>query len=516
MNANASPIPHDLGGAAIPPSARSRPALRSGRLLQAALMLALAACAMPRRACAWETPAESTLATASDPRSMRAALDRLARASAARDPRLASQALYWKGVSAARDGKADSAIVSFERASSMFSFDEQQLALADAWTARGRKSDLGSAAALMLSAAPFGEVNEDRAPFRARLAWSLFLSGNADSAMKVFYPVIHYLSKDRVWRERIGRTAEAARNWHLATDVLMPVVIETRLADRAALESLHRTLGPNQDARVADLDAYLRQKIAEQESAERRAVESLGGHRLHLQASDGFPLGAALFEASPGSPVAVVLMASGDSLALYDSLATRMCESGLAVLMIERRGSGASVDPGLAIASDAYGREEALENRIARDAVEALRAASRLAPFDTARVAMAGVGDATHTAIRAAALLPRARALLLVSPNPALIQLGPSRALLAKLQRPVFIQLAMDEGYMFHDRDIYMDALYRSGDKSRSRVVEARLMGGGPTLFRRDPTLWPRIEQWLHEALSAPPHATRPPAPRKG
>jgi hypothetical protein len=96
-----------------------------------------------------------------------------------------------------------------------------------------------------------------------------------------------------------------------------------------------------------------------------------------------------------------------------------------------------------------------------------------------------------------------------------MIQLGSSRARLAKLQRPTFIQLAMDEGYMYHSKDMYTDALYRSGDVKHSRVVEAHLMGGGPTVFRRDPSLWPRIEEWLHEALTVP-HATRPPAPHKG
>jgi predicted alpha/beta hydrolase len=506
MNAHPTPNPAVL-------ACVRRPQCR--RLLRATLLLALAAPALARPARAWETPAESTLATSPDARSMRAALERLARSAAKGDPRLAGQALYWKGVSAAREGLADTAIVSFQRAAALFPFDDQQLALADAWMARGKKADLEDAAALMLSAAPFADVNEDRAPFRGRLGWSLFLAGQTDSALAVFRPVGHFLAKDLVWRERMGRSAEAAHDWRLAGELLRRVVVETRGADRAAVESLHRTLGQSPDARATDLDAYLRQKIAEQEATERRAVEAFGGKRLHLQASDGFPLGAALFVPSPKSPVAVFLMASGDSLALYDSLATRMNESGLAALLVERRGSGASVGPGLAISSDTYGREEALENRIARDAVDALRAAARLAPIDTTRVVIGGVGDGALTVIRAAALLPHSRALLLLSPSPSLIQLGPSRARLAKLQRPAFIQLAMDEGYMFHDRDIYMDALYRSGDAARSRVVEARLIGGGPTLFRRDPSVWPRIEQWLHEALSAP-HATRPAPPRKG
>ncbi|MGH7742100.1 MAG: alpha/beta hydrolase [Candidatus Eiseniibacteriota bacterium] len=288
-----------------------------------------------------------------------------------------------------------------------------------------------------------------------------------------------------------------------------------RGADRPALEALHRSLGPNQEKRIADLDAYLKQKIAEQEAVDRRTVEAFGAHRLHLPASDGFLLGAALNVLVPGSPVAVVLMSTGDSLGVYDSLATRFADSGFATLLIERRGSGGSVGPEVAVAGDTYGRQEALENRIARDAFDALRAAARLIQLDTTRVVLVGVRDSAPTAIRAMTLSPRARGLVLISPKPILIELGASRARLAKARRPLFIQLAIDEGYMFHSSDIYMDALYRASDASRSRVVEARMVGGGPTLFRRDPTLWERIDQWLTGALSAPT-STRPPASRKG
>jgi len=472
---------------------------RASMWLAALGVLALATCAR-----AWDSPAESLVAVSPDPRTLRAALESLARESHESDPRLASEALYWRGVSAVREGLADTAIASFQRAAGLFSFEDEQLARADAWIARGHKGDLENAAGLMFRAAPFADVTEDHAPFRARLAWSLFLTGKADSALSVFRPVSRFLQKDLVWRERMGRAAEAANSGRLATDILLPVVIETRGADKPALDALHRSLGPNQEKRVAELDAYLRQKVAEREAADRVTIEGLGGHRLRVNASDGFSLGAALFVPGPRSPVAVVMMSTGDSLPLYDSLVTRMGQAGLAVLLLERRGSGASIGTGAALASDFYGREEAVENRIARDAVDALRAAAKFAPLDTTRITVVGVHDGVTTAVRAATLLPRARALLLISPIPTLIELGPAHARLEKLNRPVFIQLAMDEGYMFHSSDIYMDALYRGGDASRSRIVEARLLGGGPTLFRRDPTLWPRIEEWLHSALSAP------------
>lgn len=503
---------------AIPARLRRRFAIpaRSRRVI---VLLAVALpflTAVPRTARAWETASDSLLASCPDARTLRASLERLARASSATDPREASTALYWRGVSFAREGQGDSAIANLLRASALFTFDDEQLARADAWTARGRPADLDAAAALMQSVAPFPDVNEDRVPFRARLAWSLFVAKRPDSALAVFRPISRFLSHDLTWRERMGRAAAAATNQgRIATDVLMPVVIETRGMDQAALEALHRSLGPNQEKRVADLDSYLRQKIAEREAAERMGIEALGGHRVLFKASDGFPITGALYVPGPGSPVAVILMATADSLPLYDSLATRASQSGLAMLLIERRGSGAAVGPGMAVPGDAYGREEALEARIARDAAEALRAAARLAPFDTNRVVVGGVGDGAHTAIRAAGLVRGARALLILSPSNSMIQLGSSRARLAKLQRPTFIQLAMDEGYMYHSKDMYTDALYRSSDVKHSRVVEAHLMGGGPTVFRRDPSLWPRIEEWLHGALTVP-HATRPPAPRKG
>ncbi|MGH7741998.1 MAG: tetratricopeptide repeat protein, partial [Candidatus Eiseniibacteriota bacterium] len=181
---NTSPSPHSLR-----PLRAAAPRFKRLAPLLAAIIFAFSD---PRSALAWETPAESLLAVSPDPRSLRTALAALAKSAAARDPRLSSEALYWRGVSAAREGKADSAIASLERAGRIFPFDDQQLALADAWMARGHPADLAAAAQLMHDAAPFADVNQDRVPFRARLGWALFLAGQADSAVNVFAPINHY------------------------------------------------------------------------------------------------------------------------------------------------------------------------------------------------------------------------------------------------------------------------------------------------------------------------------------
>src|SRR5438876_41762 len=78
--------------------------------------------------------------------------------------------------------------------------------------------------------------------------------------------------------------------------------------------------------------------------------------------------------------------------------------AGLAALLVERRGTRGAAAPGCVLPFDTYGREESMEQRIARDALEALRAAAKQARLDTSRVLFAGVRSAAPTAIRAALL----------------------------------------------------------------------------------------------------------------
>jgi hypothetical protein len=114
-------------------------------------------------------------------------------------------------------------------------------------------------------------------------------------------------------------------------------------------------------------------------------------------------------------------------------------------------------------------------------------------------------------AVEAATLDPGARALLLVSPAPALVDWGTTRARLAAMRRPVFFQVAADD---FDASYRITDALYQAGDREASRVVESRTSGSGLAQFRDDPQLAARFLDWLDATFSGSRPATRPGARR--
>ena len=116
-------------------------------------------------------------------------------------------------------------------------------------------------------------------------------------------------------------------------------------------------------------------------------------------------------------------------------------------------------------------------------------------------------------AVEAATLDPACEALLLVSPAPALVDWGATRARLAALRRPVFFQVAADD---FDASYRITDALYQAGDRAASRVVESRTSGSGLAQFRDDPQLAARFLAWLDATCggSRPATATAAHPPR--
>lgn len=479
----------------------------------ALLLVAAPFAAGPARADWPSSRAWTLMSTCPDARQLRAELERVADSMRAGTPQEAGEAYYWLGISERRAGLAERAIAHFAHATELRGASEDRLALADAWLARARPEDLESVAALMRRSAA-GSGLEEATRFDARLGWAMFLAGRADSAMQVFRPILLTLERDPVWRERFGRAAAATHRGdaRLAIQWLYPVAIATRGADRNAIEALRAAMAEEPDTHSLDLDRLLRGSLARVEAAERAAVEALGGRLLRRTASDGFPISAAWFAGPRRQPVAVVLLSSGDSLSGCDSLVATLRRAGLAALLVERRGSRGAAGPGGALRSDFDGREAALESRVALDGLEALRAVARRSPLDTTRVVFAGVRDAAPTAVLAATLTPRARGLLLISPNPAPTDFGTTCARIARLQRPMFIQLAPED----YEIAGIADALYQSGQRATSFVADSRAPGRGIEQYRGDPSIAPRFARWVAYALKTPsPPATRRSAPRR-
>jgi predicted alpha/beta hydrolase len=242
-------------------------------------------------------------------------------------------------------------------------------------------------------------------------------------------------------------------------------------------------------------------------------LHDMDGRRVSFLARDGSRLGGVV--AVPGDAgahrAAIVLMAPGDTIANYDSLGVALVQAGFATLFLDVRGSGWSVSPTCPSPDTWAEREEALQHLVARDVRAALGELATHVPIDTTRYLVAGVGGAASMAVEAAALDSRVGALLLVSPKPEAVERGPMRARLAKLQLPTFFQVGQED---FTEADV-TDALYQAGNRSASRVVEARFMGSGALVFHNDPTIAARFTRWLDDVLprsgrrGAPP--TRPP-----
>ena len=479
----------------------------------ALLLVAGPFAALPARADWPSSRAWTLMSTCPDARRLRAELERAADSMRVGAPHEAGEAYYWLGISERRAGLADRAIAHFARAAELRGSAEDRLVLADAHLARARPEDLELVAALMRRSAAESGL-EEATRFEARLGWAMFLAGRADSAMQVFRPILSTLERDPVWRERVGRAAAAACHGdaRLAIEWLYPVAIATRGADRNAIEALRAAMAKDPDTRSIDLDRLLRSSLAGVEAAERIGVEALGGRLLRRSASDGFPISAAWFASPRRQPVAVVLLSSGDSLSGCDSLVATLRHAGLAALLVERRGSRGAAGPGGALLSDFDGREAALESRVALDGLEALRAVARQAPLDTTRVVFAGVRNAAPTAVLAATLTPRARGLLLISPDPAPTDLGTTCARLARLQTPMFIQLAPED----YGIAGVADALYQSGQRATSFVADSRAPGRGVEPFRGDPSIAPRFARWVAYALKTPATPATPrSAPRR-
>ena len=95
-----------------------------------------------------------------------------------------------------------------------------------------------------------------------------------------------------------------------------------------------------------------------------------------------------------------------------------------------------------------------------------------------------------------------------LSPAPAPVDRGLTRARLAQLHLPVFFQIAPDD---FDATYAITDALYQAGDRGGSRVAESEVSGRGLAQFRDDPALAGRFLAWLDATLR--PAAPPPPSP---
>ena len=480
-----------------------------------AVLAALIGAALMARANLVVTRAQAVLELAPDSRTMRFELARVADSLRTGDPAASGEAFYWLGICEREAGLADRSIEDLRHAVELRNAAEESIALIDALTARSGPGDHDEAEKRLRDLEAQGGIPELRLAVQARLGWLKFVEGRADSAARVFESILNAVEGDPTWRERAGLALAAGRKGDAgeAFALLHAIAVDSRGADREAVNALRAALAADPRRSLLDLDRILRGAIARSVSDEDRVIAALGGRRLLANASDGAPISAVSFANARKLPLLVTLMAPGDSIAGYDSLVVTLRRAGLALLLVERRGTRGAAAPGCRLPLDTFGREQAMDQRIARDAIEALRAAARAARLDTSRVLFGGVRRAASTAILAAHDYGRTTALVLVSPDASPTTLGPTRARIAALSRPLFLQLSGED----YDLTRVAEALYESGLRGASFIAESHAPGRGATQFRTDPRLEPRFERWLGDALKIPPpRATLRSARRRG
>ena len=500
------------------------------------LPLLLLVCALPALAEPPATRARALLILADSPASLRSQLLAYADSAAdAGDHIGAGEALGYAGTSFQREGRLDSAIVCHRRAFDLLGDEESLLSLVDQLLLRRGAGDAAEAIRLLTAARANSELAEPPA-LVGRIAWARFLQGKPDTAAALFATVERQLLPRYEWRFRIARVALANKNYRRVVELLMPSAVRSRGTDDDVINMLEQA-GKELGA-TPRIQAEVLRKANDRDLPEAALAATLGGRLLELTASDGFPLGGLLVPAAAparartprgalAAPVrrapallAVVLMAPGDTLAAGDSLVFALRQHGITTLLLYLRGYGASVGPSCPSPDAWFDREEALQARIARDVRDAVRGVRRITPVDSTRYLVAGAGASATMAIEAATLDPRVKALLLVSPAPAPVDRGFTRARLAQLRLPVFFQIAPDD---FDATYAITDALYQAGDRSASRVAESTMAGQNLAQFRYDRTLTGRFLTWLDATLrpaapppgAAAPRRSTPPAPRR-
>ena len=454
---------------------------------------------------------------APDPAAVRHDLAAFARSRSPADSVAAGTAWALVASSYHRAGLADSAIVCGERAVARHADGEALEALIDAYCVRGGAGDVTRARELLDRRARLLRFDAglwDVANTGGRVAWALFLAGNADSAHRLF---THQRRLDDetnpmcwVWRRRMAMVARAAGDRERALDLARQLCVRSLLRDRDATKLLHDILGSEEaDQHYAP---FMRSELVRATQLDAARLEEIHARRVSATGADGFPLAATLFEPPAHARRVVLAIGRPDlDLTVCDSLAAGLARSGYAFAVLDPRGSGHSLAPECATPESWDGREAALEHATATDVRRMFDAVAKDLGADTTGYVVLATLTGSGIAVEAATLDHRVRALVLASPEPPRVELGRMAARLQKTRPPVFLETTPSE-----PTGVDMAArLYDFVDPKVSRLVDSEQAGDDVSIFVMDTGALPRLTGWLSESWAAK-SAPRPAPRRKG
>jgi len=444
-------------------------------------------------------PVRAVLLSSSDSDRLRLDLAALARTGAR--PREAALALYYRATSFDRAAAIDSAIANYRASMAAWPMLEARDALVDALLRRHSAQDLQDAITMLEAAGT--ESNGARGVQQAdpaRLAWAYALQGDGRRALELIKPSEMQLQDTPRWMFRIGLIRYMSGDSHGAAIYLSELAVASRGYDEDVMRTLiaidKELSGENVRKRVDD-------QLAERERQESALLRRMKGRSLRFAASDGATVGGYLFADSASkrpSRAVVVLRDLGDDIADYDSLVVGLRAQKLAVLIVDPRGSGWSVDSRVPLPDTWEGREQPLEARVARDVRDALGVFARLARIDTTRIVTAGIGAMAPVALQATDGDRRIVGVAMIDPWFSPVEQGPLLARARHTGVPGFVQLGVADGL---DR-AYADSLSASFARGVRRA-DAGSLGRGAGQFGRRPGLTGGFVRWVAEVQLAPP-----------
>jgi len=436
----------------------------------------------------------------------RAQLLRLARDSEAAAPEQAAAAWHAAGRAFEHEAQADSAIACYRKAIALERTMTRLVAAMDALFRRTGPGDAEEALGLAQQALAVGGPSS--VPFhelQARLAWAMFLNGKTDDARASLGRLERALVRRPLWQLRMGRVALESGDLKRAFGMLLSVAMESRGQADDAMDMLRKVSG--QLGSSGGYEDQLRHELAVRDRQNDRLVQALGGRRLMLEGADRFPLGGTLL-AAPGTGrhgAVVAMIAPEDSLDSWDSLAVRLRNGGLSILLLDARGTGYSVGRSCPLATSWEGRRGSLVQRSAEDPAQGLRGLAKSTRSDTTHYTLIAEGTMASAALAAAERDPRVREVVLVSPNVDPVERGPARASLRRSRVPLYITQTRIDQY----NELWTEPLYQAAPEGISRLTEAPGSGSGPESFRSDSTATDRLMRWMRE--KKPPRATAGP-----
>jgi len=453
---------------------------------------------------------DDMVATARTPAALRATLLDFARSAPDSATADKGAALLHAGWSYQESGRADSALVCYERAVAVRGNREDRDAFVDALFDRAHAGDAARALEVLGPRLAMARTTTERdiAQTRGRQGWAYYLMNRGDSALAILRAHQRLLldpvtPRHRDWRYRIGLVELEHGEPTKSIEALFPLAIESRFQDRDVMSILR-----DATRKTPQADGFadgLKQEIHRIDALDREAIAEFRGKRITFKASDGMTLGAIVIPSTrKAARAAVVLMDAEELPDSYDSLATGMTAAGYSLILVEPRGSGWSVSPECPLPSLWRGREEEMRSRVARDVAPALRALAANAPADTSSCVLIGAMSSSGIAAEAATLVRRTRALVLLSPSPTRVEMGPMRAKLQQSGLPVFFEVpAMD-----YDTGPVAQTLYEGVDPRTSRIAESEIVGSSAKIFRYDRSALPRLLTWLNESWKRPASST--------